>query len=324
MKLSGGWYRNQNGSAVLGVIGYAILVVVIIGVIFFWRPTVGKAPKADRGLNAAETALKSKNYQVAITSLDNAIASNAKNADAYAMRARTYLALSKLDKAKADVDQSLKIKETAAALAVRGMIAKLNGSYDEAAKDFNAAIAKDKNNAWALAQRAELNYYQGKLDKALKDCNEAIILEKNSLAAKRLKAWILNRMGRCSEASKVIEDLKKTGKDDPWSMQDTAWFYLTCQDEKLRNPNEALVLVKAALEKDKKNGRVHETLAEAYFRTGDPVQAAAHQKEAIKLLQEKATAANLKELQTRLSLYEAAVNPVTRTGYEIISIDGNL
>ena len=129
-------------------------------------------------------------------------------------------------------------------------------------------------------------------------------------------------MGKCREA---YEDLKKASQldpDDALSVQDNAWFLLTCPDQKLQDPLQALELAKRALElPEGKDGLVYETLAEARFRQGDPLKALELQKKAIEVGSKQCPPSCIKEMEQRLQKYELAARPEVRMGYEILPMD---
>ncbi len=55
-------------------------------------------------------------------------------------------------------------------------------------------------------------------------------------------------MGKCKEASDEFKIVEKLSPNDAWSMQDEAWFRLTCPDERLQDSSKAMELAKKALE----------------------------------------------------------------------------
>ena len=139
----------------------------------------------------------------------------------------------------------------------------------------------------------------------------------------RLRAWVLNRMGKCREAYEDFKNVSDLKPNDAWSIQDKAWFLLTCPDEKLQDPLQALELAKKALElPEGKDGVVYETLAEAHFRHGDPLKAIELQRKAIELGSKKCPDRScIKEMEQRLQKYELAARPEVRIGYEILPMD---
>jgi hypothetical protein len=75
---------------------------------------------------------------------------------------------------------------------------------------------------------------------------------------------------------------------------------------------------------DGKDGVVLETLAEAYFRQGDALKAAEHQRKAIELGSKKCPDGScLKEMRQRLQKYELAARPEVRTTYEFLPLDSS-
>jgi len=130
-------------------------------------------------------------------------------------------------------------------------------------------------------------------------------------------------MGKCKDASEAFKMVEKLSPNDAWSIQDYAWFLLTCPDETLQDSSKAMEWAKKALElTGGKDGLVHETVAEAYFRQGDPLKAAEHQKKAIQLGSQKCPDGSCtKEMQQRLQKYEMAARQEVRTGYEILPLD---
>jgi Zn-dependent protease with chaperone function len=55
--------------------------------------------------------------------------------------------------------------------------------------------------------------------------------------------------------------------DDPHVLNNLAWFYATCEETSLRDPQRALLLAKMAIELDR-SSHVYDTLAESYFVNG--------------------------------------------------------
>ena len=107
------------------------------------------------------------------------------------------------------------------------------------------------------------------------------------------------------------------------ALQDKAWFLLTCPDEKLQNSSTAFELAMKAFNlSEGKEALVQETLAEAYFKQGDPLKAAEHQRKAIALQQKKCPDGScVKDMEERLKKYELFGRQETRKEYEILPVD---
>ncbi|MBC8378687.1 MAG: sel1 repeat family protein, partial [Planctomycetes bacterium] len=88
-------------------------------------------------------------------------------------------------------------------------------------------------------------------------------------------------------------------------LNDLAWIQATCDNEKIRNPKEAVALAeKACLLTNYKSAQTLDTLATAYAAKGDFAAAVRTTEKAIKLAIAKGDNALVKELKGRLELYK--------------------
>jgi len=305
-------------------LGVAIIVAVIVGVLLYfpWKEIFKGKPDPD--MVAAQAAMAEKRWEKAVSCFDKAIESNPGNGEAYVGRSRSYVYLGRLDKAFDDANSAVEKKpDSAPARGQRGIVYKLQRNSDQALQDFSLAVKLNPRYAWAYAQSADIHSRNKEQEKALADVDMALKNNPNFIEAHRLKAWVLNRMGRCREANEAFQKVEELSPNDAWSIQDKAWFLLTCPDEKLQDASKAMELAKKALElTEGKDGLVHETLAEAYFRQGDPLKAVDHQRKAIELGSQKCPDGScVKEMQQRLQKYEMAARQEVRTGYEILPLD---
>ena len=314
---------NERGSAVYSLLGFVIIALVIITTVFFFPWGQVFKERQDPDYVAGEKALSDKKWEQAVSLFGKSLKSNPANALAYVGRSRAYLQLGNLDKALEDANTAVEKKPSAQAYGQKGIIEKLQKKTNEALRDFSEAIKLDPRYAWAYAQRADIYSRQTNQEKALQDIEKAIAAKGDFIEGHRLKAWVLNRMGRCKDASEEFKIVEKLSPNDAWSMQDEAWFRLTCPDETLQDSSKAMELAKKALElTGGRDGLVHETLAEAYFRQGDSLKAAEHQRKAIELGSQKCPDGSCtKEMQQRLQKYEMASRQEVRTGYEILPLD---
>jgi uncharacterized protein HemY len=70
-------------------------------------------------------------------------------------------------------------------------------------------------------------------------------------------------------ARELIAKAKEAPQRTPESIDRFAWFLLTCKDESLRDPRQALALAEAEVESDPERGGAWFTLALAHYRTGN-------------------------------------------------------
>lgn len=318
-----GTLRNERGSSAFTFAGYAIIAVVIIGAaLYFPWGDIGRQAQ-DQNFVSATKAMAKQQYAEAITFFDKSLKANPENFAAILGKSKANLLLGKLDKALEEANVVIKKKPSAEAFGQRAVIEKLQGKTEEAMKDFSEAIKLNPSFAWAYAQRADMYSRLKDQQKALQDINKALSLKADFIDAIRLRAWVHNRMGKCKEASEDFIKVEKLSPNDAWTKQDKAWFLLTCPDEKLQDPNKAMELAKEALKlTEGKDGVVHETIAEAFFRQGDPLKAVEHQRKAIELGSKKCPDGScLKEMQQRLQKYELASRQEIRVDYEILPLD---
>jgi tetratricopeptide (TPR) repeat protein len=313
---------GQRGSSTYSFLGYAIVVVVVIAAYCLPWSDLEKGP--DAVMATAGKAMAAKNWNKAISSYDKAIKADPSNIDAYLGRSRAYVQVGKLDKALADATTAVQKKASyAQAYGQRGIVLKLQLKNEAALQDFAKAVKLDSGYTWAFAQRADLFMRQNDLDKALLNVNQALANQRNFVEGLRLRAWILNRKGECKKAYEDFKKVETLSPNDPWSIQDRAWFLMTCPDEKVQDNAKALELAKKASElPGGKDGVILETLAEAYFRQGDAAKAAETQKKALEIGSQKCPDGSCtKEMKERLQKYELASRQEIRSAYEILPLN---
>lgn len=319
-----GTIGNERGSSTYSFVGFAIIAVVVVAAIV-WFPwdQVFETGK-DANLWAAKQAMDKKQWDKAVVFFDKAIKANPDGVDGYIGRSLANLQMGNGDKALQDANAAVeKSPNNALAYAQRGLVQKVLGKNGDAAKDFTKAVTLDPQYAWAFAQRADIYSRMKQLDKSLADIENALRINPQFVDALRIKAWILSRSGQCKEASEVFAIVAQKKPDDPASVQDRAWFLMTCPNEKLQDAGEAMKLAQKAAELSKgMDGVVLETLAEAQFRSGDPLKAAETQKKAIEVGSKKCPDGSCTaEMKERLKKYELAARQEERKTYEILPMD---
>ncbi|MFC1834382.1 tetratricopeptide repeat protein [Thermodesulfobacteriota bacterium] len=316
---------HERGSSAYSFLGFAIIVVVVLGaVLFFPFSEVMKTQAPDKSSQEAAAALNDKDWDKALELYGKSLKDNPDNTGALLGQSRAYLQKGDVESAKKAVKQALlKDSHNATAFGQRGVIQKLAKDYDKALKDFDQATKIDPKYAWAHAQKADVLMKKGELDKALASTGSALKVKADFPAALRLRARILTKLGKCKEAAADFDKVTEMNPSDAWALQDQAWFLMTCPDETVQDANKAFELAKKAGEMDEgKTGLVFETLAEAYFKQGDPLKAVEQQKKAIEIQKEKCPDGScLKEMEERLKKYELASRVEERVDLELIPND---
>jgi len=74
----------------------------------------------------------------------------------------------------------------------------------------------------------------------------------------------------------------RLSSENPYALNNLAWLYVTCEDEKIRNPGLAVILAQKAAGQ-MKSPQILDTLAEAYYSNGQHNEAIAAAKQALAL-----------------------------------------
>ena len=181
----------------------AALAISIAGFVYLAFFIFAAKPEilAETTYRRAVELLQDKKYQKAIPLLDQTLASNPRNTNAYCDRARAYIELKQYDKALSDVTESIKLSTSnnsnsnsnKTAFAIRANVYQKLGKYQRAIDDLTKSIKIDPQDAMAYNNRAWSEEAAGQLQQSLSDCNESIKL-KNDLATTydtRAVAYIL-------------------------------------------------------------------------------------------------------------------------------------
>lgn len=315
---------SKKSAHALTFLGVAVLVTAVVVTIFLlpWSNFLGQWRGSD--LVSANDAMVRKDWNRAVVLFSESLKAEGNDtAAAYLGRSRAYVRLGNLDKALEDAEAAVKKEPSnAAAYGQRGIINKLRQKRNEALQDFGEAIKLDPVYWWAYAQRADIYSRSNDQGKALDEVNKVLSSKPDLVEGLRLRALIFNRMGKCREAYEDFKKASQLNPDDALSVQDKAWFLLTCPDQKFQDPLQALELAKGALElPEGQDGLVYETLAEAHFRQGDPLKASELQKKAIEVGSKQCPPSCIKEMEKRLQKYELAARPEVRIGYEVLPMD---
>ncbi|MEV5015476.1 tetratricopeptide repeat protein [Streptomyces sp. NPDC053780] len=149
----------------------------------------------------------------ALVELERAVAHDARNAHAWAVRGRVHCWLGRNDEAVADFTAALDIDRTLTwALAYRGEAHRQAGRFDEAVADFTAALESDPSEAWALASRGQAHQQAGRYEQAITDLTAALDIDPALTWALAFRGHAHQQAGRLDQA---ITDLTAALALDP-------------------------------------------------------------------------------------------------------------
>jgi tetratricopeptide (TPR) repeat protein len=210
------------------------------------------------------------------------------------------------------------------------------GKRDEAARDFEAAIAADPGNARIYAARAVALAEDGELKSALMDSAKAVELDQQNINLRLAYAELLIRQHRNQEAitqstialkiepraarahvtrAKAYVQLEMYAEaqwdldgataqpaDKAEALNSVAWCRATCSQEGLRDGKKAIAEATEACELDrwKKWGYV-DTLAAACAEAGDFDRAAKYERQTLQMMR---PSENKEREKQRLQMYE--------------------
>jgi tetratricopeptide (TPR) repeat protein len=320
------WNTSERGTGAYALLGWLIIVVVALGVVFVLRGASVQTP-ADSNLKAATDQMAKQNWNDAVVFFGKSLEVTPGNVDALVGRSRAYVQLRQFDKALEDVNVALKKDQrNAGALGQRALVAKLQGQHDAALADLVKAVKENPNFAWGYAQIADISLKRNELDKALENAGKALKANQNFPEGLRLRAKIYAKQGKCKEAYEDLEKAVKMRPNDAVSLQDKAWFLLTCPEQKMQDPPKAMEIALKANELSKGlDALTLETLAEAFYKQGDVAKASEHQQKAVDLMKKNCPDGScLKEMLERLQKYQLANRREQREEQEILPLDSSL
>lgn len=318
-----GRVTSRTPSARRLLVAGIVLVAGFVGILLLAWLVVDRAT-VDKDYREAMEAIAGRDWAKAAELLEETLKSRPNNVQARIHLAKAYMGMVDPKKALDEINKALKQDpRNAVAFGLRGILRKQMKRHDEALADFSEAVRLNPQYAWAHAQIADLFIRTQNLEKALESVNKALDAKSDFVEALRMRALILTRIGQCRKAFEDFEVIEKLRPDDPWYLQDKAWYLLTCPDESVQDTNKAMKLALKAHDLSKgQDALTLETLAEAHFKQGDPLKASEHQKKAIELRKNNCPDGScLGEMQQRLRKYELAARHETRPEADILPTD---
>lgn len=201
----------------------------------------------NRGVIAAQAG----RFADAFDDFNRTIELNPQFAKAYSNRAALYVQANKLHKASDDYHRAIELDpDLAVAHKGRGRVCHMLGQFEDALQHFDAATLLAPNDARIVNNRGDLLSDMGRYRGAMSDYRKAIALDQSLAAAYR----------------------------------NLAWLQATCPDKQCRNPKQAIIHAKRAMQLGSEPGDLdYDTLAAAQAAAGDFELARATMGKAIEL-----------------------------------------
>ncbi len=241
------------------------------------------------------------NLDKALADFDSALRIDRLYSKAYMGKANVYLARENLRAAEDNAREAVRL-DARSPLAHNnlGWILYRRGKVDQAIECFNRSIKLNQQMAIALSNRGIALVSQKKFDAAISDFNKALRIDQKSpvVLSNRAGAW----QGK-KNFEKAMADHEAAFELAP-EMTDVlnafAWFLATCPEEKFRDSERAIKLIRVALEKSGETGELLDTYAAALAGNDDFAAAVEKQSSAVKLSSSESKA----EYESRLELYK--------------------
>jgi lipoprotein NlpI len=163
--------------------------------------TSSRQSETENMLKEGISHIDSKNYEGAISVLNNLISLDQNNYNAYVNRGIAYRELGRFGKSMNDFNKAIKINpKNALAYNERGYTAIVIKSYTKAIRDFTKAIAINPKFSKAYLNRGVAYTSMQKHKKAIQDTTKAIELNPQFALAYRIRADALREIGQINEA----------------------------------------------------------------------------------------------------------------------------
>jgi len=177
---------------------------------------------------------------------------------------------------------------------------------DGAISEFRQALEINPDNPHTEIYLGAALAQNGDLHAAMDRLQQAIEKSPKDPEAHATLGYALIQMRDTPGAIKELKAALEIQPDSPLAENNLAWLYATAENTKFRNPSEALVLARKAVESSATpNPAFLDTLAEALLLNGKPAEALAAENQAIKLDPQDA------DLQSRLPRFRDAASKLT-------------
>jgi tetratricopeptide (TPR) repeat protein len=208
-------------------LGWVLLFLCLVAASVF-------AQDAAQLVTRAEAAIEKKDYDSALNDLNVAITLQKNSAEAYAARGDVYLAQKKIELARLDYNQAIKLGAKVSAFYYkRGLSFKESPGYSREASmaDFNKALELNSANEDALRERGFIYFVNDNFTAAVTDFDNALKLNKLDASVYVLLARIHNK----TNVDLALTDYANyfaLKTDDPYAYVERARIY------EVRNEND--------------------------------------------------------------------------------------
>jgi tetratricopeptide (TPR) repeat protein len=216
-------------------------------------------------------------------------------------RGVSYAVFGKNAKALEDFDRAIELNpDFAVAYFNRGETHFEAGDFEAALADYDVAAKLLPDDAGVFNSRGHAHFRLTHYQEAVADFNRTLKLDPKSAAACLNRGDVYAAMGNFSRAARDYDASIRLQPNLGRAHQSMAWLLATCPDAKFRNPEQAVVAAKMAIELDGQDDhRYLATLAAAYANAGKFDAAERLQRQAVKWAPPKSRTTQEK----RLALY---------------------
>ena len=205
----------------------------------------------------------------AIEDFSQSIRHDPKNAGAYNNRGNAWRQSGDHQRAISDYSTAIQLDpKNFIALHNRGVVRSNIGEVEGALADYEKSLELNPKYAEAYNDRGVIYRHKGDLDRAIQEYSRAIEIDGNYVPAYGNRGFAWKMKGNYDAATADFTKAMAITPDSPAAINDLAYFYATCPDERFRDPNQALELATKATKLAPDNWNVMDTLGACYAANG--------------------------------------------------------
>lgn len=214
----------------------------------------------------------------------------------------------RLDEAAVHIEKALQINPGLAAAQFNlGGIFLRQDKTEEAVVHFEKALEIKPDLVEAHITMGKILFGQGRFDKAAAHFKEALKVRPDLADVQADLGRILLRQGSLEEAATHLKEALRLEPDRVEAINNLAWILATHQDERVREPEEAIRLAERASELTRyKSPQILDTLAVAYAAAGKFLRAAETAETAMELARSSGQGRLAEEIRSHLIRFKAA------------------